>query len=82
MKYDNLKSKTVFDFTNDITVLKKLFPGYIESNKSNIVKMLQSDTIANGFYLWSYAELLNNSSMTHAIEQQFDMNEIHGFDPE
>lgn len=82
MNYDNLKEKTVFDFTSDIIVLKKLFPEYTKDSKAAIIKMLLSDLIANGFYLWSFAELCNNSSMTHAIERQFDMSEIYGFDPD
>lgn len=81
MKYEILKSKTIFDFADE-SLLKRVFPEYNGNNKSEIIASLQSDETMNGFYLWSYAEHTNNTAMIQAIERQFDMKAIHGFDPD
>ncbi len=82
MKYDNLTRKTVFDFTNDDRLLKKLFPNYTGNNKNEIAEMLLSDSTMNGFYLFSIAEYEQNNEMMRAIERQFDMKAISGYDPD
>lgn len=82
MKYDNLKSKTVFDFTADTDTLKKVFPNYSGNDKEQIISELKSDPIANGFYLWGLAEYTCDNKLMKAIENQFDMTEIYGYDPD
>lgn len=82
MKYDNLKHKTVFDFTTDAVTLKKMFPNYSGNNKEQIIDELNEDSTANGFYLWSLARYIGDDKFIHAVENQFDMTEIHGYDPD
>lgn len=82
MKYDNLKQKTVFDFTNDADTLKKMFPNFSGNNKDQIIEDLINDSSANGFYLWSLAHYMGDDNFVHAVENQFDMTEIHGYDPD
>lgn len=81
MNYENLKSKTIFDFAKE-SLLKRVFPEYNDNNKDEIISSLLSNETENGFYLWSYAEEMNNMPMLRAIEEQFDMNAIYGFDPD
>lgn len=84
-KYSNLKQKTVFDFTDDPKILLLFFPKCSkESDKKIMADYLLSpeNEDENGFYLWSYAEIVHDMEMVKAIENQFDMRLIYGFDPD
>ena len=80
--YTNLKEKTIFDFTDDIELLKKTFPNYTESDKELTMTWLKRDSDANGFFLWSFANYTKNKGLKRAVEAQFDMEEVYGFDPD
>lgn len=82
LDYSNLKDKTIFDFTDDIELLKKLFPNYAESNKESFIAGLKRESDANGYYLWGLADYTNNEELMRAIETQFNMEEVYGFDPD
>ncbi len=82
MNYNNLRGKTVFDFTTDEAILNKLFPNYTENEKQKISSCLQSNPVENGFYLWGFAEMSGDGELLQAIEQQFDMNAVYAFDPD
>lgn len=80
--YSNLKDKTIFDFTDDVELLKKLFRNYTKSNKELIIAWLKSESYANGFYLWGLADYSNNEELMRAIEAQFNMAEVYSYDPD
>lgn len=80
--YSNLKDKTIFDFTDDVELLKKTFPNYNESNKELIIAELKRESDANGFYLWGLADYTNNKDLLHAVKAQFNMAEVYGYDPD
>lgn len=80
--YTNLTEKTIFDFTDDIKLLKKMFRNYTESDKELTIEWLKSDSDANGYYLWGLADYTNNKDLFQAIEAQFNMEEVYGFDPD
>lgn len=80
--YSNLKDKTIFDFTDDIDLLKKTFRNYTESDKDLTIAWLKRDSDANGFYLWSFANYTKNKGLKQAVEAQFNMKEVYGFDPD
>lgn len=80
--YTNLTEKTIFDFTDDIKLLKKMFRNYTESDKELLITELKRFPDANGFYLWALADYTNNKDLFQAIEAQFNMKEVYGYDPD
>ena len=80
--YTNLKEKTIFDFTDDIEILKKMFPNYTEGNKELFIADLKRYPDANGFYLWNFAIETKNKGLKRAVEAQFNMEEVYSYDPD
>lgn len=80
--YTNLKEKTIFDFTDDIEILKKTFRNYTESDKELFIAWLKSESYANGFYLWNFAIETKNKGLKRAVEAQFNMEEVYSYDPD
>lgn len=77
MNHDNLKEKTIFDFTNDKELLD-LF-GLTSYPKSEVIEWLRNDEpVINRYILWSFAYYTNNENLIKATEEQFDLEEFNG----
>ena len=66
MKYDNLKSKTIFDLCED----QKFIDDLIVS-KEDFFRDLEDYPLLNAHVLIEYAELTNNEKLLDAVKDQY-----------
>lgn len=78
MNYPNLKDSTVFDFASD-AVLDELG---LSQEQEGWLSQFKSDSVCNGFYLWSYAVAVDDADLIDAVKRDFDWQAIQGFDPD
>lgn len=65
MKYDNLRNKTILDFTTDATIIDELI-GEPELFLQNLTKE------SRAFSLIDYAEYIDDKDMIAAVNKEFD----------
>lgn len=73
MDYSNLRSKTIFDFTSDDSILEQVDPMLTSRifDKEEYVKKCKSNPEINAHDLYFAAEVLNDPDLKSAVESQF-----------
>ena len=73
MDYSNLRSKTIFDFTSDDSILEQVDPILTSRifDMDEYVKECKSNPMTNAHDLLFAAEALNDPELKSAVESQF-----------
>lgn len=66
--YSNLRSKTVFDFTNDVSVLESID---IYFDKAEYIKLFKGEAVSKALHLLQLADATNNKALRSAVEAEF-----------
>lgn len=68
MKYDNLHKKTIYDFTDNPTIIEQITLG---SSKDDYLQNIKDNPENNGFDLAELAELTGNKELAEAVKEQY-----------
>ena len=76
-KYSNLRSKTIFDFTRDENILKKVLPegiflDYKENPSETIEECRDWEPIAIVGDLVDYSKITENNELYEALKKEFE----------
>ncbi|UWH95578.1 MAG: hypothetical protein [Bacteriophage sp.] len=66
MDYSNLKSKTIFDFCKDESIINDLVV-----SKEDFFRDLEEYPLLNAHVLIEYAEITNNNELLEAVKKQY-----------
>lgn len=68
MNYDNLRQKTIYDFTKDAKVIEELTAGM---TKPEYLETLKENPVNNGLDLAELAEMTGNKELAAAVDKQY-----------
>lgn len=68
MKYDNLHKKTIYDFTDNPSIIEQITLG---SSKPDYLQNIKDNPENNGFDLAELAELTGNKELAEAVRKQY-----------
>lgn len=68
MNYDNLRQKTIYDFTKDAKVIEELTAGM---TKPEYLETLKENPVNNGLDLAELAEMTGNKELSAAVDKQY-----------
>lgn len=66
MDYSNLKSKTIYDFCNDESIINDLVV-----SREDFFRDLKEYPLLNAHVLIEYAEMTNNDELLKAVQSQY-----------
>jgi isopenicillin N synthase-like dioxygenase len=75
-KYDNLRTKTIFDFTRDEKILKKVlseesFEEYMENPDEKIEESKDWQERSKIGYIIEFAEITKNTALYESLKREF-----------